>query len=49
MFDFSLDVLRYMLQMNAYVLLMTDTYPKWGSGTGRPVAEPGSPLPPPAV
>jgi hypothetical protein len=49
MFDFGLDVLRYTLQTNAYVLLMTDTYPKWGSGVGAPAAVPGSPLPPPAV
>ena len=38
------------MQVNAYVLLMTDTYPKWGirrridAGT---VAGRGSPLPPP--
>ena len=36
LFDFSLNVLRYTLQTNAYVLLMTDTYPKWGSGVGAP-------------
>ncbi|MET0325493.1 MAG: DUF4389 domain-containing protein [Ilumatobacteraceae bacterium] len=47
LFDFSLNVLRYTLQANAYLLLMTDTYPKWGSGVGAPAPVPGSPLPPP--
>jgi hypothetical protein len=49
-FDFILKVVRYSLQLNAYVLLMTDTYPKWGSGA-TPALVPGpdgsSPLPPP--
>jgi hypothetical protein len=49
LFDFTLNVLRYTLQTNAYVLLMTDTYPRWGSGVGTPAAEPGSPLPPPGL
>jgi hypothetical protein len=50
MFDFTLDGLRYSLQLSAYALLMTDTYPKWGTGAGVPAARPaggGSPLPPP--
>lgn len=29
MFDFLLRVQRYVIQTNAYLLLMTDTYPKW--------------------
>ena len=49
LFDFGLNVLRYTLQTNAYVLLMTDTYPRWGSGVGAPAREPGSPLPPPGL
>lgn len=32
MFDFILKVTRFSLQLNAYTLLMTDTYPRWGSG-----------------
>ena len=32
MFDFILQALRYILQINTYVLLMTDTYPKWERG-----------------
>jgi len=47
LFDFGLDVLRYTMQTNAYVLLMTDTYPRWGTGVGAPAPVPGSPLPPP--
>lgn len=58
-FDFSLRVLRYTLRVNSYVLLMTDTYPKWEPSdpaqTGRaeywtpsPGGDPGaSSLPPP--
>jgi len=29
-FGFLVKVLRYVLQTNAYVLLLTDTYPAWG-------------------
>ena len=46
MFDFTMKGLRYSLQLTAYGLLMTDTYPKWG--TGGEIARPASsPLPPP--
>lgn len=31
MFDAVLKVHRYMVQLNSYVLLMTDDYPKYGS------------------
>lgn len=52
MFDFVLEGTRYVLQANAYVMLMTDTYPKWGSGAGSSIAPrpaSGSPLPPPTA
>ena len=39
--------LRFTLQVNSYLLLMTDTYPKWGTGAGTSPPAPGSPLPPP--
>ncbi len=53
MFDFILRVFRYILQTYSYVMLMTDTYPNWGStesGTGVPVgsgAPPSIATPPP--
>lgn len=55
MFEFILRVVRFVLQLNAYALLMTDTYPKWGSGvpaitpapTGAPLGSGSAPLPPP--
>jgi uncharacterized protein DUF4389 len=56
MFGFVLRVFRYILQTYSYVMLMTDTYPNWGSteiGTGVPVgalpptAPTGAPPPPP--
>jgi Domain of unknown function (DUF4389) len=31
-FDFALRVLRFVMQLQAYLLLMTDTYPKFESG-----------------
>ena len=31
MYDFLLTGMRYVLQVNAYTMLMTDTYPKWGT------------------
>ena len=34
-----------MLQVNAYVMLMTDTYPRWGSGVGAPAPAPVPGLP----
>jgi hypothetical protein len=53
MYDFTLSSLRYVMQLNAYMLLMTDTYPKWGSGempAGTPANVPLAPgsAPPPA-
>jgi hypothetical protein len=53
MFDFVLRVFRYILQTYSYVLLMTDTYPNWGSTeAGAEVAvggisPTGAPPPPP--
>jgi hypothetical protein len=53
MFDFILRVFRYILQTYSYVLLMTDTYPSWGSteaGAGVVVGgapSTGAPPPPP--
>jgi hypothetical protein len=52
-FEFMLRVLRFSMQVQAYVLLMTDTYPKFesaGSPAG-PLPAPGSggPLPPPTT
>jgi hypothetical protein len=32
MYDFTLKTVRYMLQLTSYSLLMSDTYPKWGTG-----------------
>jgi Domain of unknown function (DUF4389) len=52
LFDFILNVVRYSLQLNAYILLMTDTYPRWGSGAGAlaPATPTGSqPLAPPTA
>lgn len=45
MWDFVLKALRFGLQVQSYILLMTDTYPKFGAGAG--VAAAGSPPPPP--
>ena len=33
--------------MNAYALMMTDTYPKWGSGVPAVAAAPVAPTVPP--
>jgi hypothetical protein len=52
MFDFILKGVRFALQVNAYTMLMTDTYPKWGTGAGVPGRVPGSgggTMPPPPV
>lgn len=52
MFDFTLNGLRYSMQLTAYALLMTDTYPKWGTGAGvpgRPPAPGVGRMPPPSV
>jgi Domain of unknown function (DUF4389) len=46
MWDFVLKALRFGLQLQSYVFLMTDTYPKFGAGAGVAVGA-GSPPPPP--
>lgn len=43
MFDFIVKSTRFTLQLNSYVLLMTDTYPKWGDQPSVPAAPPGGP------
>lgn len=57
MWDFVLKAQRFMMQVQSYGLLMTDTYPKFGEGAGTdasaPPPPPGSfssppPPPPPA-
>jgi len=52
MWDFLLKALRFSLQLQAYSLLMTDTYPKYGEGavSAYPVSAPTptSFVPPPA-
>jgi hypothetical protein len=45
MWEFELKVLRYTLQLQAYGLLMTDTYPKFGEGAITTDAS--TPPPPP--
>ena len=53
MWDFGLKVVRFSLQLQAYALLMTDTYPKFGegalamSGSTPPPPPPSSYVPPP--
>jgi len=47
MFEFLLNVTRYSVQLNAYMMLMTDTYPKWGSGVPGTVPGPAPLAPPP--
>jgi hypothetical protein len=52
MWDFELKVLRFSLQLQAYSLLMTDTYPKFGEGAlstsgSVPPPPPSSYVPPP--
>ena len=46
--DFILKVLRYTLQVQAYGLLMTDTYPKWGEGASGDAAASPAPWAPSA-
>jgi hypothetical protein len=54
MFDFILKATRFTLQLNTYLLLMTDTYPKWGdqpavpapAGPGQLPSQPWSQAPP---
>jgi hypothetical protein len=45
MWDFVLKVVRYTLQLQAYCLLLTDVYPKFGEGA---MAAAGSTPPPPS-
>ncbi len=45
MWDFILKATRFSLQLQSYVLLMTDTYPKFGEGA--PAAATSSAPPPP--
>ncbi len=45
MWEFVLKAMRFGLQLESYILLMTDVYPKFGAGAGVPAA--GSPPPPP--
>jgi hypothetical protein len=40
LFDFGLRALKFTLRVNSYVLLMTDTYPKWESGDPVPTVAP---------
>ena len=47
MWEFVLKVVRYTLQLQAYGLLMTDVYPKFGDDA-MAAAAPTSPQPPPA-
>ena len=46
MWDFVLKFTRFMLQLQSYGLLMTDTYPKFGEGAMAATSSP--PPPPPA-
>jgi hypothetical protein len=48
MWDFVLKVLRFTFQLESYVFLMTDTYPKFGEGASTAVAAGSPPPPPPA-
>ena len=50
MFDFTMKGLRFTLQLTAYGLIMTDTYPKWGSGVPAVGTSPEpTPIAPPAT
>jgi hypothetical protein len=46
MFEFTMKVLRYSLQLTSYALMMTDSYPKWGSGVPAVGAAPVPPSAP---
>jgi hypothetical protein len=53
MWEFELKVVRYTLQLQAYALMMTDTYPKFGEGAlttsgSTPTPPPTSYVPPPS-
>ena len=48
MFDFTMKALRFFLQLTSYALMMTDTYPKWGSGVPAVGAAPVPPSVPPS-
>ncbi len=47
MWDFVLKFTRFMLQVQSYGLLMTDTYPKYGDGAMAASASSPPPPPPP--
>ena len=47
MWDFVLKVLRFSFQLESYVLLLTDTYPKFGEGASTAMAVASPPPPPP--
>jgi Domain of unknown function (DUF4389) len=47
MWDFVLKALRYVLQVQAYALILTDVYPKFGAGAVTVSAYGSSPPPPP--
>ena len=47
MWDFILKVLRFSFQLESYVLLLTDTYPKFGEGASTHARSGSSPPPPP--
>lgn len=49
MWDFVLKAQRFALQVQSYILLMTDTYPKFGEGAGAATAVAAPPPPPPGA
>jgi hypothetical protein len=48
MWDFVLKTARYTLQLQAYCLLMTDVYPKFGEGAMAAASSTSPPPPPPS-
>ena len=48
MWDFILKVLRFVFQLESFVLLMTDTYPKFGEGGSTAIVSASPPPPPPS-
>ena len=46
--DFILKVLRFSFQLESYVLLLTDTYPKFGEGASTSIGSASPPPPPPS-
>jgi hypothetical protein len=47
MWEFILKVQRFQFQVTSYMLLMTDTYPKFGAGAGAGAGASAMPPPPP--